>query len=161
MTQDQKLNQFAKKELLRNLRQFVLQDDDGSVVAFGQYLIERADTGFMVRTLNDAEYYFSDSRTALTWCTLDKMRLYSEACQVAALERKRQLLEADIYCMKGTIRRVKNSYLKDTLAAKISPKQGQHRAIMSELEKLANRAKYLQIKGFSNETARTIGTLAK
>lgn len=161
MTQDQKLNQFAQKELLRNFRQFVLQDDDGSVVAFGQYLIERAATGFLVRTLGDAEYHFTDSRTALTWCTLDKMHLYSEACQVTALESKRQLLEADIHCMKGTMRKVKNSDLKDTLAAKISPKQAQHQAIMRELEKLANRAKYLQIKGFSNETARTISTITK
>ena len=161
MTQYRKLNQFAEKELLRNLKQFILQDDDGTVVAFGQYLIERAQTGFVVRTLGDAEYSFTDRRTALTWCTLDKMRLYSEACQVTALERKRQLLEADILCMKSTMRRVKNHDFKDTLEAKMSPKQMQHQAIMSELEKLANRAKYLQIKGFSNETARTIGALAK
>jgi hypothetical protein len=161
MNQDHKLNRFAEKELLRNLDQFILQDDDGTVVAFGQYLIERSRCGFAVRTRSDSEFEFSDRRTALTWCTLDKMRLYTEACQVMALERKRQLLEADINCMRSTIRKVKNHDFKDTLHAKLSPKIGQHRAIMGELEKLANRAKYLQIKGFSNETARTIGSTAK
>ena len=161
MNQDHKLNRFAAKELMRNLDQFILQDDDGTVVAFGQYLIERSNREFAVRTRGDNHFQFTDRRTALTWCTLDKLHLYSEACQVMALERKRQLLEADIDCMRHTLRKVKSPDFKDTMQAKLSPKIGQHQAIMNELEKLANRAKYLQIKGFSNETARTIGSTAK
>ncbi len=69
MNQDQKLNQFAQRELMRNLKQFVLQDDDGSVIAFGQYLIQRASTGYTVQTLGGNQYNFNDQRTALTWCT--------------------------------------------------------------------------------------------
>ncbi len=161
MNQDQKLNEFAQRELMRNLKQFVLQDDDGSVIAFGQYLIQRASTGYTVQTLGGNQYNFNDQRTALTWCTLDKLNRLKEACQLLALDRKRQLLEADIDCMQATIRRGKNADFRDTLQAKLSPKITQRRAIQGELEKLTNQAKYLQIKGFSNETARTIGTLAK
>jgi hypothetical protein len=44
---------------------------------------------------------------------------------------------------------------------KLQPKIDQYNSVTAELEKCVNQAKYMQIKGFNNETARTIGSNAK
>ena len=50
---------------------------------------------------------------------------------------------------------------EEIINMKLQPKIDQYNSVTAELEKCVNQAKYMQIKGFNNETARTIGSNAK
>jgi hypothetical protein len=161
MTQEQKLEQWAERELKRNLPSIILEDDNGGVVVFGRYFIEPQDTGFVVSTQYQEIHRFSSKKTAMSWCTADHQQYYQLSNSILVLDRKKQTLAAVIYCRKKVAERGRHENFNEIINMKIQPKIDCYNAVNSELEKCVNQAKYLQIRGFNNETARTIGHQAK
>jgi hypothetical protein len=97
----------------------------------------------------------------MAWCTADKHEQYNLSNSILVLDRKKQALAADIYCRKTLAERGKHETFYEIINMKLQPKIDQYNSVSTELEKCVNRAKYIQIRGFNNETARTIGSQAK
>ena len=161
MTQDQKLEDFAERELRRNIDSIIVDDGSGALVVFGRYYIEPNGTRFSVSTWDREIHSFSSKKTAMSWCTADNQQQYNLSNSILVLDRKKQALAADIYCRKTVGERGRHESFYEIVNMKIQPKIDLYNSVNSELEKCVNRAKYLQIRGFNNETARTIGSNAK
>jgi hypothetical protein len=161
MTRDQKLEQWAERELKRNIESIIIDNGDGSLVVFGKYSIEHDGSRYSVSTWDREIHSFSSKKTAMSWCTADHQQQYNLSNQILILDQKKQSLAADIYCRKTVGERGRHQDFYEIINMKIQPKIDLYNSVDAELENCVNRAKYLQIKGFNNETARTSGSQAK
>jgi hypothetical protein len=161
MNKEQKLENWAERELKRNLESIIIDDGKGCIVVFGRYHIEPVGTRFCVSTWDREIHSFSSKKTAMSWCTADHQHQYNLSSAILTLDRKKQTLAADIYCRKTLGERGRHENFYEIVNMKIQPKIDLYNSVNTELEKCVNRAKYLQIRGFNNETARTIGSQAK
>jgi len=161
MTREQKLEAWAERELKRNIDSIIIDNGAGGIVVFGKYCIEASDTRFCVSTWDREIHSFSSKKSAMSWCTADHQRQYNLSNLILVLDRKKQALAADIYCRKTVGERGRHENFYEIINMKIQPKIDLYNSVDAELEKCVNRAKYLQIRGFNNETARTIGSNAK
>jgi hypothetical protein len=161
MNQEQKLERFAEREIRKNIDNIIIANDDGDLIAFGRYHIQSTKTEHAVSTWDREIHRFSSKRTALAWCSADKCQQYNLANTILILDRKKQALATDIYTRKSMGELGKHEGFYEIVNTKIQPKIDQYTSVSAELEKCVNQAKYIQIRGFNNETARTIGPNAK
>ena len=161
MNKTQKIEAWAEKELTRHVESIILDDGDGSFIVFGRYCIEPVNNTFQVSTWDKVIHCFSSKKTATCWCTADFQKHYNLSQMILILDRKKQALAADIYCRKTLGERGKHEGFYEIVNMKVQPKIDLYNSVNAELEKCVNRAKYLQIRGFNNETARTSGSQAK
>jgi len=161
MTQEQKLERWAEREIRRNLHTMIVSDQSGGYVAFGRYHLRPADQAFDVYTPGDnLAGTFSNKRTAISWCVADNHNQLNLAQSIKTLDTKKQTLSADIYCRRQVADRSRNNGFSEVVLTKLQPKVQQHALVDQELEKCLNSAKYIQLRGFQNETARTSGNQA-
>lgn len=158
MTKDQKLQRFAEHELKRNMSNMIVELAAGSYVVFGKYHLQQNSQGCLVSTENGTVHCFDSKRNAVSWCVADKYNQIILASTILNLDRKKQALAADIHCRQSAGRRSKSDHFYEIINMKVQPKVALLTSVTSELEKCINSAKYMQIRGFSNETARTSGT---
>ncbi len=155
MKHEQKLEQWAEREFRRHVNNIIVDDPDHGLIAFGRYHLQPEQTHCTVCTSDDSKLRFSNKRTALSWCVADKYRQYALANNILILDQKRQILSADVDCRQRQVYHTKNFMFAETVTAKLGIKTAKLQAINTELEKCIKTAKYFQIRGFSNETART------
>ena len=162
MTKQKKLEQFAERELKRNLHAIIVPDDENGYVAFGQYHLVPVANGVKVHTAtSDASMLFGSKRTAISWCVADRYNQLNLAKNIRILDQKKQILEADINCRRTAAERSRSEGFYEIVNTKIQPKLDKYNSLNAELEKCLNSAKYLQIRGFNNETARPSGTQSR
>lgn len=155
MNTEQKVEHFAERELGKLAASVILQDSENQYIAFGQYHIRSTDSGVEVRNLAaDLIGKFSNKRTALGFCTADKYKYLNLAFQIRNLDAKKQILDNDLQTARGSMNRGRSYEFREIVDTKMRSKILQHQSVCRELEKCVNSAKYLQIKGFQNETAR-------
>ena len=130
-------------------------DDNGGIVAFGKYHIKPDSTGYTVATWDRDIHSFSTKRIAMAWCTADKYNQLNMGNEILVLDRKKQALAADIYTRKSMGERGKHEVFYEIVNTKIQTKIDRYNSVSTELEKCVNQAKYIQIRGFLNETERT------
>lgn len=157
MIKNQKLEKWAEREIIRNLHTMIINDDEGGYIAFGKYYITQDLAGFTVRTWDRTVHCFGSKRSAISWCVADKDNRINLANQILNLDRKQQILSADIHCRRGQANRGRTEDFYEIVNTKIQPKIEQHQSVTAELEKCIISAKYIQIRGFNNEIARTSG----
>jgi hypothetical protein len=148
---EQKLERWAEKEFERKVSNIIL-DNAGTYIVFGSYLLKPDDTGCCVESYNSHIHTFANKRTAISWCVAEKYRQYNLSNNIKVLDRKKQLLQADIRCRQGQAQRGRHEDFYEIVNTKIQPKKAVYEAVTAELEKCINLAKYLQLRGFSNET---------
>lgn len=154
MTQDQKLERWANREVPRHVDHMILEQDD-QILAFGVYLLEMGKDGCAVYIDQKLAYNFSNRRTAISWCTAHKLRQHQLQQEIIDLDTTKQQLTWAIAQTQTHIQRSQRTDFKDMVSIKLQPKQLRLRTVTSELEKCIKLAKYLQLKGFNNETLRT------
>ena len=157
MNQEQKIENWTERELRRNIDKIIIDDQEGGYVVFGKYYIKPKFNRFIVETWDREIHGFANKRTAISWCVADKVNHLNLANQILHLDRKQQILEADINTRKSLGNRCRTEDFSEIVNTKIQPKIDQHYMVKSELEKCINSAKYIQIRGFNNETARIHG----
>ena len=157
MNQEQKLERWAEREIQRNLHKMIIDDEQGGYVAFGKYYIRPLNNKFVVETWDREIHGFANKRTAISYCVADKVNHLNLANQILNLDRKQQILESDINTRRSLGGRSRSKEFAEIVNTKLQPKIDQHRMVVSELEKCINSAKYIQIRGFNNETARIHG----
>jgi hypothetical protein len=131
----------------------IIDDDTGCYVAFGRYYLEPTDSGCSVSTWDRHIHTFSNRRNAISWCVADKYHQYNLANNIQTLDSKKQQMTADIHCRQARAQRGSSEDFYEIVITKIQPKQELLNSVIAELEKCINLAKYLQLRGFSNETA--------
>jgi len=162
MNKEQKLERFAEREFERNLDHMIVEDTFGGYIVFGKYHIQQQPNhGYLVSTETSTVHCFDSKRNAVSWCVADKYNQLKLANNILTLDRKKQSLTADIQCRQGVGRRSRSDHFYEIVNMKVQPKLSLLSSVASELEKCVNLAKYMQIRGFSNETARTSGSHAK
>ena len=161
MNKQQKLEHFAERELKRHINSLILDDGTGSIIVFGKYYIQPVGNRFQVSNWDTVIHCFSSKKIALSYCTADNQKNYNLSNMILVLDRKKQALAADIYCRKTLGERGKTESFYEIINMKIQPKIDLYSSVVAELEKCVIQAKYMQIRGFNNETARPIGANAK
>ena len=155
MNKQNKLEAFAAKELLNLTDKLIVSDGRGGIMAFGKYNIIPTDYKFIVSIKNQDPITFGSKRSAISWCIADQHNQLTLARIIRTLDTKKHSLAADIHCRKTLADRSKHEDFYEGVSIKLQRKIDQMEAVDAELEKCLNSAKYMQIRGFSNETART------
>lgn len=153
MNQQQKLERFAHSHTRAALKKSIIPLDDGYLV-FGQYVIKSSDNGFDVFQYDDRVGTFGSKKTAMSWCIAESCKQYQLSFEIQVLDSKKSQLSADISTRRRLGELSKHSNTAELIETKLEPKIRYYNSVKAELEKCINSAKYLQLRGFSNETAR-------
>ena len=140
------------KDLLPNT---ILQDEDGSYSVFGKYRIEQANSGYRLYCAATEVGTFNTTKTALSWCIADKHQAYNTARDILELDTKLGAMTRDIAARTAIAERSKQWEFRDMIATKLETKIIRKKKVENELTKCVNWAKYIQQRGFINETVRT------
>lgn len=155
MKLDQEFNRLIKEEFGDITSNLIWQNEFGEYEAFGKYRIIKNRPGYRVFCSATDVGIFSSTRTALSWCIADKNRAYNLARDLHETDIKLSSLTADINS-RATIGDRSNSLeLKEIIATKLESKTIQKKQLEKRLAKCVSWAKYIQQRGFNNETART------
>jgi hypothetical protein len=159
MMNEKKFELLLTKELKKSSANTIVSDDDGAnYFVFGKYDITQTPDGFLVSDWHSAIHCFSTKRIALSWCVADKFQKYNLSNNIMILDRRQQVLKTDIFCSRKTAEVSGHESFYEIVNTKMQPKIDMLASVTAELEKCINSAKYLQIRGFHNETARTSGS---
>ena len=158
MTREQKLERWAERELRHSIDKMILDDNSGGWVVFGRYHITPEKQVFNVWHYANFIGSFSSKRSAISWCIADKNNQASLSQQIKVLDFKKQFLDNDIACRTGLSKLSRSAEFREMVKTKLEPKIFLNSAVTAELEKCISSAKYIQLRGFSNETARTSHT---
>jgi len=155
MSADEKLTRWFEKNLSEHISRIIIDGLDGDgLLAFGAYQIKPTDGKFRVWYYSDLQSDFSSCRVALSYCVADHNEQLRLARDIQVLDSKKQQLDADVMFAKEQARCTKNTNAREIILTKIQTKEATRRLVTAELEKCIKSAKYLQLRGFSNETAR-------
>jgi hypothetical protein len=159
MKYDHKLEVLLEKEFKKHSANSIVSDDTGTnYLVFGKYEITQTPGGFLVSDWHSPLHCFSAKRIALSWCIADKYQRYNLSNNIVILDRRQQVLKTDIFCSRKTAEVSGHESFYEIVNTKMQPKIDMLESVTAELEKCVNSAKYLQIRGFHNETARTSGS---
>ena len=157
MNQQQKFESWAEHELNRNIHNTIIEDEQGGYIVFGLYHLRPENSLFAVETFTETIHCFANKKSALAWCTADRRGRYNLANQILILDRRKQQLIADITSRQTVGTRSRNQDFIEIVNTKLEPKLQMLQSVCTELEKCIGSAKYIQIRGFTNETARIHG----
>jgi hypothetical protein len=155
MTQNRKLLDWAEREVQRNIDHLILDNDDGSILAFGIYSILPTQDGAQVWRGQVLEGRFSNRSIALGWCVAQRLGRVTLSISIRELDSRKQQLAQDLGFSQQLLAVSKKPEFRSMLTDKLQRKQINLAQIKRELEKCVNLTKYLQLRGFTNETART------
>lgn len=152
MNREQKVERFAEVEFERHAQNTIIPDDAGGYIVFGKYHLQPHNQLWQVTENDRLIHQFHNKRTAMAWCVCDKYKQYQRANNIRSLDHKRQLLLADVSCRKTMGDKSRHQSFYEIVNMKIEPKVANLELVTRELEKCIISAKYLQIRGFNNET---------
>lgn len=154
MIPDKEFERLIEREFTELMPWLIWQNDAGEYEAFGRYTVVPQHPGYLVLINNDRQGLFNSTRSAISWCVADKFAQYNLARDILNYDRQLGNIANDIFVRAGIAHRTKNSMLRENIETKLQLKIIHKREIEAQLNKCVNWAKYLQQKGFENETSR-------
>ena len=148
MTRDQKLERWAEREIRRNINNLIIENNNGSILAFGRWEITPKNNYVQVRE-NDQEYEFSSKRSAISWCVACKLQSHRLKLDIEYYDSHRLRILTHIRAQKQLAKDSKNQDYRELILTKIQGQQYHLRDSERELRKFTNQAKYLQLRGFA------------
>jgi hypothetical protein len=155
MKPDQDFERLFRQEFREIMPNTIWQTDDGVYQVFGQYRIQPTRPGYRVFCSATDVGVFSSTRTALSWCIADKNKAYNTARELLTVDNKLTALTHDITTRAALGDRSNNPALRETILTKLESKIIQKKLLENQLTKCVSWAKYIQQRGFEDETART------
>jgi len=150
----QRLEQLAQQGL-DLVKHNMIWQEQGRYHVFGCYEITAAPQGCdMVHHGMDTQR-FSSVKSALAWCIAHKYRRYDVAQEISQLDQRRQRDSVDLEVRDRLARGIRDAGRREMARLKVEQRRQQLAQIENRLDKCINLAKYWQIRGFNNETART------
>jgi hypothetical protein len=139
------------KDLMPNV---IWQNDNGIYDVFDRYRIHPTKAGYLVYCSATEVGLFSSTRAALSWCIADKHKAYKTARELLEIDNKLSNLNNDIATRAGIGDRSRDPVLRETILTKLESKIIHKKQLENQLAKCINWAKYVQQRGFDNETQR-------
>ena len=155
MNKTQEFKQLFHQEFRDIMPNTIWQNDTGEYEVFGYYRIHAERPGYRVTCSATDVGIFSSTRTALSWCIADKNRAYNTARELLTIDTKLAALTQDINARAAVGDRSQNPQLRETILTKLETKIIQKKLLENQLTKCVNWAKYIQQRGFEDETQRT------
>ena len=155
MKQDQEFERMFRQEFKNIVPNLIWQNDDGEYEAFGRYRIIPMRPGYQVFCAATEVGTFYSTRSALSWCIADKHGAYNTARELLTVDTKLHGLIQDISVRSAIAERSKNFEFRDSVGTKLETKIIHKKQLENQLAKCVDWAKYIQLRGFENETART------
>ena len=149
-----RLQELVEPDLAALEKNLLLKDGQRYLI-FGRYSLEPSDDGYRLSKYGDRVSDFLDRRVALSWCIADKYQQVHLSQRILRLSQRHRNLKSDVMARSYLAQRIRSLDLKENVELKIETKKAQLRQMENELDKCVNLAKYWQIRGFNNETART------
>lgn len=151
---DQDLEQLIRQELREIMPNVIWRNECGDYELFGRYRIVACRPGYEVWCYSTRAGFFNSTQTAISWCIADKYRHYNLARQLLNADTLLGHLNNDIVARMAVANRAKRAQLREDIEIKLEPKIIRRRQLENELTKYVETAKYLQQRGFEDETAR-------
>jgi len=149
-----KLHRLVASDLQILQKNILIQEKDRYLV-FDCYEIMIDAHSFRVCKYTSDIGDFSTVRTALSWCIADKYQQDNLAQKIKRLDEKKRLLDTDIYTRNALCQKFRDPTKRESAQVKIDNKKFQAQLIKNQIDNCVDLAKYWQIRGFNNETART------
>ena len=140
---------------LPGLERNIIIRDGQNIIAFGCYKIIPKDDTFHVFRWVTPMGVFSSSRLALSWCIADKYQKHTLANDIMRFSQQQNLLTSDLRARSALAKSIQHPRWRENVELKIEHKKQRLQIIEFQLDKCVNLAKYWQLRGFNNETART------
>ena len=155
MKQDQEFERMFRLEFKAIVPNLIWQNDNGEYEVFGKYRIIPTRPGYQVFCAATEVGTFYSTRSALSWCIADKNGAYNTARELLTTDTKLHGLLQDISARTAIAERSNNFNFRDSVGTKLETKIIHKKQLENQLAKCINWAKYIQLRGFENETART------
>jgi|TARA_R110000868_G_scaffold402244_1_gene678412 hypothetical protein len=155
MKPDQEFERIFRQEYKDITANLIWQNNSGEYEAFGRYRIVPMRPGYQVFCSATEVGIFNSTRSALSWCIADKNSAYNTARELLTVDNKLAALTHDIEVRAAVGDRSKNPVLRETILTKLESKIIHKKQLENQLSKCVNWAKYIQQRGFEDETART------
>jgi hypothetical protein len=151
---DREFERAIRQELRDIMPNVILPQDDGTYEVFGKYQIIPEKPGYTVMCHATNVGVFNSSRTALSWCIADKYKDYNLANDIRLLDNKLSFLTNDINVRAAIADRSTRPDFRESIGTKLETKLMQKKIVENQLNNCVDSAKYLQQRGFDNETQR-------
>jgi len=155
MKQDQEFERLFRQEFRDIMPNTIWKNDNGVYSVFGHYQIVPEKVGYRVFCAATDVGLFYTTRTALSWCIADKHKAYNVARELLTTDTKLQSLTQDISTRATIADRSQKFEFRDAIGMKLETKIIHKKQLENQIAKYVNWAKYIQYKGFNNETVRT------
>jgi hypothetical protein len=155
MNINQEIHRVFRQDFPDILPNAIWRNDDGSYEVFGRYRIVPEKPRYRVMCAATDVGLFNSTKTALSWCIADKYQAYNLARELLETDIKLGTLTSDIDARASVAERSKNFEFRDSIGTKLETKIIRKKQLENQLAKSINWAKYIQQRGFNNETART------
>ena len=155
MTKDQALEAWVRSELRTIMPNVIWRNDSGEYELFGKYRIVSNSPGYTVYCAANSVGEFSSTKTAVSWCVADKYRDYNLAREIHNTDTRLTAVSNDVFVRAGVASRSKRADFRESIDIKLETKIIHKKELENQLTKCVNLAKYLQQRGFDNETARS------
>lgn len=147
---ERKIEEILGPDLVHLEHNMIVREGRGYRV-FGRYTI--LDNHIYKHTTDIGK--FSSPRIALSWCIADKYQQHRLAQDIEYLDRSISYMATDVETRTHLAKKIRDPQHKSNVNLKINRKIEQLKQTQERLDKCVNLAKYYQIRGFNNETART------
>jgi hypothetical protein len=155
---DQELEAWVRSELRTVMPNFIWCNDAGEYELFGRYRIVSNRPGYTVYCYANSVGEFSSTKTAVSWCVADKYCNYNLARDILRTDTRLSAVTNDVFVRMGVANKSKRAEFRESIDTKLETKIIRKKELEHELSKYVNLAKYLQQRGFDNETARSSRT---
>jgi len=154
MKPDQDFERLFRQEFKEIIPNLIWQNDLGEYEAFGKYRIIPRRPGYQVFCSATEVGTFYSTKTALSWCIADKHSAHNTARELLTVDNKLNALTQDINTRAAIGDRSQNPVLRETVLTKLESKIIHKKQLENQLTKCVDWAKYMQLRGFNNETQR-------
>ena len=155
MNNTKEFERMMRQEFPDTLPNLIYRDDNGDYCVFDRYKIIPQRPGYLVMCSATEVGVFGSTKSAMSWCIADKHKLYKLARDILALDIKLTSITSDINVRANVADQSKQPQFRETIETKLESKIIRKKKVESELAKCVNWAKYMQQRGFNNETVRT------
>lgn len=155
MKLSQEFERMMRQEFPEAVNNLIYRTENGDYRVFDRYQIVPEKPGFRVFCSATDVGLFNSTKTALSWCIADKYKQYNLARELLETDIKLGKLTNDINTRVTLADRSKNFDFRDCVGTKLETKIIRKKQLENQLAKSVNWAKYIQQRGFINETVRT------
>lgn len=159
ISQDDAVLDEFKRLLLREFvgaaSNSIFRNDNGELTVFVHYrIVPEGKTCRVFLGATDVGI-FSSTKIALSWCVADKFKDLKTAREILELDNKIYGLTNDIHVRAMLADASSQPLFRENISTKLESKIIKKKALEKQLENRIKWTKYLQQRGFNNETERS------